>query len=543
MIRLRFGFLAVAMLVASAAAADDSMLNSARRTIDVVVSDNHGNHISGLSQSDFQILEDGKPREASRFLAMSRAGDGSDAQPPRNILLAFDETSISLSARRTLVAALKEFVQTRVRPIDRAMVVAIVGVGGVLPGTSWTSKKSELLEALDKVEQSTVGNKGYERTEAERHIQLAINFAQQGGNAGQLMTFDTLMQPARQYANVMQQEARAALGAVADAVSFLGAGPGKKIVILAGGGLSTRPGSDIFQYLEGLREQAVQGNFGPDLAKGAQGANPISEGSRYEITDIVRGFAQSAHDRGIVIYTVDPDTSGSGTLAAERSTAVDNSEEFVGVSDRLSGYQLLSGFTGGLTLTGRGTSPVVAISDDLDNHYLLSYTQTLRAAGTLPKVDVKVLKPGNHVRLAFTGGPETKEAEVQDAVLANQLAAPRSNDLQIVLAKDNPLPDGEGRRVKLRVLIPVKSLKLVQEGKEVIGGFAVYIATADDKGNSSTINRQTHDIRWPADQLEQLRDKTIGFAVEVVMKPGRSQISVGVMDRRSQQTGYAKTSI
>jgi VWFA-related protein len=543
MVRFRLAVLSAAMLFAFAAAADDTAINSAPRTIDVIVTDNHGTHLTGLTRSDFTILENGEPRDLAKFTAFERAADGSDAQPRRYILLVIDETSISLSARRTIVAALKEFVETRVRPIDKVMVVTIVGVGGILPATSWTSSKTELNAALDKTEQSTTGNKGYERNEIERHIQTAIEYAQQGGNASQLITFDFIMQPARQYAGIMQQEAHAAAGAVNDALGFLGNGPGKKVAVIAGGGLSMRPGSDIFQYMESLRVQASLGHFGTALAKGSQQAHPLSEASRYDISDLVRGVAQSAHDRGIVIYAIDPDTSGSGVLLAERKAATDNAEEFAGMADRLSGYQMLSSITGGLTMTSRGSVPINEIANDLDSHYLLTYTQTLTSKGALPKVDVKVAKPGARVRLGFTGGAETKEAEVQDAVIANHLGSPASNDLQITLKNEAPLPDAEGRRVRLRVMIPVKSLKFVQEGQEVTGGFAVFVSTGDEKGNASAINRQVHDIRWPAEQLPQMIDKTFGFNVEVVLKPGRNQISVGVIDARSKQTGFAKTSI
>lgn len=546
MFRLRFVLLFAAFFVGTAAVAEDVV--SAPRSIDVVVTDGRGNHISGLAQSDFQILEDGTPRSTAKFAALARPADGSDLQPRRNILLIFDETSISMSARRTTIDALKSFVDTRVRPIDRVMVVTIAGVGGVFPATSWTAKKDDLLTALEKAAESSIGNKGFERREAERNIRSSISFAQQAeaDNNGQPipMTFDTLMGPGRQYAGVMQQEARATAIAFNDAFGFLGSGPGKKIAVIAGGGLSTRPGSDIFQYLENLRQQAMMGSLGQSLTVGSQSANPLAETSRYQITDLVRDLAQNAHDRGIVIYTVDPDTSGTSTAAVEQDRAQDMSEEFTGVADRLSGYQLLSGLTGGLTLTGRGPASVTAIADDLDTHYVLGYTQTLTAKGTLPKTEVKLNKGGYKVRSAFTGGPETKEAEIQDTVIANQATgAVWSNDLNIALFKDPPQPDGMGRRVKLRVLIPVKSLKLVQEGNDYTGAFAVYISTGDEKGNASAINRQVHDLRWPAEKMPEMMEKTIGFTVDVVMRPGRNQISVGVLDQRSHQMGFAKTNI
>lgn len=546
MYRVRVVLLVAALAAAAIAAADDLSLNTAPRSIDVIVTDNHGNHLANLEPAEFQILEDGVARNVTKITAVTRAADGIDVQPQRSILLVFDETSISLAARRTTAAALRKFVDERVRPIDRVMITTVVGLGGVFPATSWTSKKEDLFAALDKAEAASIGNKGFERRETERNIQQTINYALSIESSGQTspVSFDTLMQSGRQYAGVMQQEARATAAAINEALSFLGSGPGKKIAVVAGGGLSTRPGADIFQYMETLRQQAVLGYLGRSIARGAQFVNPTSEGTRFEITDIVRDVARSAHDRGIVIYTIDPDTTGNSVAQVERTTATDTTEEFVGIADRLSGYQLLSSVTGGLTLTGRGTTQVEEIANDLDTHYILSYTQTLTAKGTLPKTEVKVTRPGYRVRSAFTGGPETNEALLQDTVIANHATgAVWTNDLQIALFKEKPQADGEGRRVKLRVLIPVKSLKLLTQGNEVVGGFAVYISTGDERGNAGPINRQKSDIRWPADRLPEMMDKTIGFNVDVVMRPGKNQISVGVMDRASQQTGFAKTSI
>ena len=68
--------LSAAMLIAVVAAADEPSLNSVPRTIDVIATDNRGAHLAGLTQSDFQILEDGKSREIARFTALTRGADG-----------------------------------------------------------------------------------------------------------------------------------------------------------------------------------------------------------------------------------------------------------------------------------------------------------------------------------------------------------------------------------------------------------------------------------------------------------------------------------
>ena len=238
-------FLAGLIVSATTAGAQIVNDNTAPRAIDVVVTDRSLTHIKGLTQSDFQIFEDGKPREITKFAEMSYEAGAADTQPSRNILLIFDETSISLASRRVTVDALKDFVNTRVRPIDKVMVVTIAGIGGVFPSSGWTSNKEKLIESLNKAQDAAIGNRSKDLRTTEKEIQDMITVDREtGGNAG--ITFDTLLNSGRAYASTVQHEAEAVGSGISQALAFLGNGPGKKIAVVAGGGLSTRPGSEIF---------------------------------------------------------------------------------------------------------------------------------------------------------------------------------------------------------------------------------------------------------------------------------------------------------
>jgi VWFA-related protein len=550
MSRTRFLAAAVSLALAANFAAADVV--TAPRTIDVIVTDLHGNHLSGLTQSDFQVLEDGQPREIARFSPLSRGADGTDAQPGRSILIVVDETTISFGSRRQTIAALKDFVSKRVRPLDKVMVVTLMGLGSAVPAAAWTSNIDDVLKELDKAAQSTVGDKSLDRRDAQRSIQkslqidrqAAIEARQNNAQPMTMITFDSLMQTGRQYADVARQRATVQMSGVFGALSFLGSGPGKKIAIIAGGGLSTRPGIEIFEYLETMRQAILAGTEGGDgVIRDAVSSNPLGETSHYDLTNQLREVADSARDRGITIYTIDPENSGTSESNIERSDSSTSRTDFAAASDMLSGYQLLATTTGGLAIGARGSAALAPIADDLDTHYLLSYTQTLNDKGKLPKTEVRTSRAGAHLRYTFTGGPQTKDAEVKDVVVANHTATQLSNDLHIELRNDVPVADGENRRVRVHVLIPFKSLKVVPKGDEVAGGFAVFISTGDAKGNSSAVNRQTHDIHLPADKWPQISEKTVDFVVDVVLSGGRNQISIGVMDQQSQQTGFARTAI
>ena len=128
-------------------------------------------------------------------------------------------------------------------------------------------------------------------------------------------------------------------------------------------------------------------------------------------------------------------------------------------------------------------------------------------------------------------------------VVANHLLKPDTNDLGITLQAAEPVADGQKRRVALKVMIPIKNLKFVQDGSEVTGGFSVYIATGDQLGHASNVSKQSKQLRWPAAALQAAGDRQLTFAVEVVLEPGRNQISVGVLDDQSKTTGYDRVSI
>jgi hypothetical protein len=54
------------------------------------------------------------------------------------------------------------------------------------------------------------------------------------------------------------------------------------------------------------------------------------------------------------------------------------------------------------------------------------------------------------------------------------------------------------------------------------------------------VNEQSHEIRWTPAIIEQLDDRKMTFAIEVVLEKGRDLISVGVLDHRSQAKGFSK---
>ena len=132
---------------------------------------------------------------------------------------------------------------------------------------------------------------------------------------------------------------------------------------------------------------------------------------------------------------------------------------------------------------------------------------------------------------------------MESRVIANHLLKPAGNALGISINAAEPVIEGQRRLVTVDVLIPIRNLKLVPDGNEVAGAFTVFIATGDSAGHSSNVDRQTKEVRWPADAVAHAGDKALTFRVDVVLEPGRYQISVGVIDEKSQEKGFGRVSV
>ncbi len=127
--------------------------------LSVIVTDMEGRPVPGLTEDDFEILENGAARPITTFSAVDIPGErterevverdvlGNDGPPGRLYVIAFDQMS-SLSALRAH-AILKRFIDDYFGPNDTAAVVLTTG-GPRDSGQEFTSNTRLLMEAINK---------------------------------------------------------------------------------------------------------------------------------------------------------------------------------------------------------------------------------------------------------------------------------------------------------------------------------------------------------------------------------------------------------
>ena len=493
-------------------------------TLSVVVTDAKGNRIRSLTRDDFLVVNHGTRNAIVGF--------SERATVPRRIAVVFDLTSMSIAARSTAIDALRGFFSTSLRPGDR--VILLTAGQSLTPVSSWTADQAEIDAALQHAAVGSSMTMAGDRQSAEKRIGEMITDIQQSTT---FYHFDAIVEAVRGYAAMVFRDSKQSIGLMTAATNLFPPRASRNVMIVVGAGLPVRAGADLFQYLEGIKAEAERGQLGAALRQGASRSSPLSETSSFDLSPVLRELASEARQNGVAIYAIDSEMAEGASTQVEANRTTDRMASFATVANRSAGYQLIADETGGLALLGR--KPREALSEilsDLDSFYSISIT---------PGIDpIEVRSKGGYkVRVARGGTQPTADAEIRNRVVAYHLVKPESNDLGISLQTAPPVPDGDKRHVSLKVMIPIRNLKLTQEGDFVTGGFTVYLATGDARGNTSNVNKQTKEIRWPAEALKGAEDKKLTFAVDVVLEPGRTQISVGVLDDKSEMTGYDRVTI
>ena len=545
--------LALAVLLAHPAAAQTPLkevIDVRVTNVEVIATDSKGNHIPGLTRDDFELYENGKLQPITNlFEANAGVSAGASNETarksalPRRIVLYFDDSTLMPNNRKPIIPALKKLVADTMTPDDQMMIVTFNQSSKTrLP---WTNDPAAVQSALDTVGQEPGGGRTRQaaRSRVENDIRSVVSEDQvssQSPNGPSPPDFRVLLSSVRNYATAMTHDFGLSAGSLESLFGSLAGVNGRKIVIIASESFPSRPGSDVFGYLENVRNQILAGSGSAGLQRSARNANVNAEASEFNTSETILMLGRAANAAGVTVYALDPDTGGGAGSGNIEQAAPDQMSGMPLGTSAVDGLQMLARATGGVAWVG--ARPAIAfekIRADLENYYSIGY-QARTGGAAERSIEVKPKRADVRVRAQKSIVFHSAESEMASRVTSN-LQSPQMNDLGITLQiAGDVVTEGGQRRVPVHVLIPARNLTILPEGDVVTGGFSVYVCTAGGKAEPSGVHRQTHEIRWPPAALAQLKDRKMTFALDVVLDKGRDQISVGVLDHRSQATGFSK---
>ena len=509
--------------------------------VPVIVTDKSGNHVQGLSRTDFEILEAGKEQKISSFEEIqttrallspspARAGeyrnDGASGDAPRSLtIIALDTINTPYLDQSYGRKQLLRYLADNVQAGQSIGLIAITS-RGVKVIHNLSSNPAELTEALKKVkgdlpllEGVDIDTRAAAATGADLDPASAASLPL-GSTAVNLEDFVTQGDAA--IARMQQDRAiEATVKAFLEVAWSLSGIPGKKSLIWATGGFpffmdtpSAVPGG----YLSILYERAVQ-------------ALNDAEISVYPI-DV----------RGLVNYYPNADASQRGARLNNSYTQSLSARSWLETTT-LDTLKDFAEMTGGRAFynTNDLTTSFARAADDAADYYLLTYYLDTRNTkpGWRP-LKVKVHRPGTEVRARsgfFITNATVNPTLAHQTDMTLALTSPfESTGIPLAVHWKNTATEGEKKEVQFGLHVAPEGVTIEGERNLVNLDIAV-VALRSKTGVAADTVSQTLEGPTSADTLTKLRADGLTYNNTLRLPAGQYTVRFVVRDNPSGKVG------
>jgi len=529
----------------------------------VYVTDKKGRAVTTLTKDDFEIYQDGDPKQISNFklytseivrseLGVTTGLDIPEATPipdptaaggpqPVHLVLYIDNQNLDPLDRNRVLSQTRDFVRTSLHPPAQMMVVAYQRSFEVLQ--EFTSDPSQVLKAMRLVRTYTGGRT--ERDSSRQDIVDRIQRLQSERRAGSSRSsmgdpsndreWNQIYNLIDNYAKESVNDLQFTLDSLRQIITSLTGLPGKKGIIYVSNGLPMIPGMELFY----------------EASKGMNDSTILSRMFEFDRTRIYRQLAATANAQDVTLYTIDASgLSLHGMGSAEYATASDPMMSSMGRNNYTDSLRFLSDETGGIAIfnTNDIAPRLELVTQDMFTYYSIGYP--LQASGQDKVHRVKVKLRDNpafsdyEIRYRPRFVEKSLETRVQDRVVSSLVFEIDENPMGLEVEAGAPAAATEDRwLLPTHLSFPLNSVALLPEGDDFVARVVLFIAARDTDGKRSDLVRQNHEIRVPVARYEEARGELFGIDTQLLMEAGRYRIAIALLDPLTRQVSYRTISI
>ena len=533
--------------------------------VDVWVTDRDGNPVTGLAADDFEVRENGRPVELSNFFEFTdgldasareraasarRDGQPSDlnrfipAEPPPpehrlSLMVYIDNNNLTPTDRNRLLPFLRNFLSVQLSPYDRAM-LAVYDSGSFEVALPFTTEAWRVAEATGEVAR-VIGSR--DRIESQRvDILREID--------DDMVRYNAVIELVRDFAAQVRSEVDASIANVENAIQTMAGLPGRKAILYISNGLPMRPAEDLFRAIEerfsdsrGRWRTAPQAGSLFANARSIDAANASLEAYQYDLARRFDELASLANANGVTFHSVaaaGARISGMNTAdlrfssSIEFSRAANLEEPLLRLADRTGGRAIVNtrNFAGGFD----------RIASDLQNRYSLGYSPTHIERGDTHRIEVELTDEARRrygrrlsIRHRDSYVDKPASARMADLTLAALSMGEAANPMGVQVAPVRG-PGGEARldsgdvQSRMLVAIPIGPLTLAPTAAGHEARVRLWVQVIDEEGRVSEVTEHPVPVLVKEGEIEDARELSWPFAVDVVTAPGPHRVAVGVRD-------------
>lgn len=512
--------------------------------VEVFVTDEKGNPITGLTTEDFRLLVDGEPVPITNFYAeVGRLATGSVVAVPRrldapepppsaetppeqqlHLTVLVDNGHIRPANRERVFEHLDRFLTTKLPEGAR---VSVVSFDEELHFHSdFLTDHGVLEKVLDDVENAPQRAVAAELT--RRQILRQITRTEMFGRDTETAFFgDPLLAQIRAYAEEEYSRSLLTLNALGGLLDSLAGVPGRKALLYVADGIPMTPGEDIFTAWAD-----EFGDFNSDFQRDV---------GRYTLLEQFRELTRRANRSGVTIYTLDAEGDHTARLrSAATEGRVDSTVLSIFEANYRDPQELVARETGGQRLQA---SP--SLGEDLDK--IAVDFHTFYSLGFEPeagyeegyhsiRVEVPDLK-GVRVRHRDRWSPKTVDERMADATVATLLYGTGSNSLAVTVATGKAQRRDDGNLLlPVELTVPLEEVALLPEGETHAGQLSIFVSTRDRQGLPRPVQKIPFHLRIPSEKIEQARQQAAGYTLPLLVRPGDRQVAIGIRDDVTRTT-------
>jgi VWFA-related protein len=555
--------------------------------LDAVVTDAQGRPVRDLRDSDFEVLEDGKPQHLTNFLfvgpaegpAVGGVAREHPAAPPppgtapglgRFVVIIVDDLHIAPNNLEYVKPALRRFVAETVQPDDRVALIPIGSPGGVRQLSSDRKWLEEAIEASTSRDAFVAPARGSQMTPAQAEMVLRGD-----PNALRLAARSIIAEPGSVYDSNSPRAAvegpgagSAAAGAAALAEAAKERAAEREARRQAEGILSEAmrfSGATLHTIEDVIR--SVSELPGRKICLVVSDGFLLGTGTRSDQTRAFRSVVDAATRSGTVVYALD----SWGLATGGRDASVAGAAVPPGLQqhvDRSSAHLFretlssLAGDTGGFLVHGTNEPGpgLVRMLADNEAYYLMAYEPTnTKHDGHFRRIEVRVPgRPGLTVRTraGYFARDDRKRASkpeevaplpvaLNDTEARNALgAAAPAKGIPVILTVDYLDLPPAGPQAIVRARLEVADLPWREtEGRrradlDVVGGVF-------DAGGALTGPPFTRHVTLDLTPAEQERARQSGLELQqrVLITPGQRDVRLVVLDSSRAPLGEASEKV
>jgi VWFA-related protein len=522
-------------------------------TLDVIVKDKKGKHVTDLKAEDFSVFEEGVAQKVEFF--SPPLGPGNDASQPKSvdpapptaskneptniISLVLDGATTDLTNFKQVREGVLKYLQERITGADT---VALFGIANDLQLLHpFTRDKAKIIAAVEKGAGLPISNKNLERGQLAEGIaetraklerlggteasQSAASAAQGSTGAEVMIANRVLQQFALLRSQLSLQQARPVLAALAAICSSQRGVVGKKTIVLFSQGFVT-PATLDWQA-QSVIDFAHQSNVAIYIIDSAG----LRTGSPLSTSPVPSG--PLANISGL--------TDVESRIRAVGGENVFDNVRHEGQNREYDILYRISGDTGGEFIKGANdlSKGLNRIDEEIRSRYTLAYySADANFDGGYRKLKVEVRRPDMHVvsRSGYYANPpgEVVFLSPEDKKLLANVATAEANPALPLFVELCPFRfKGESYVVPLSLEVPLGAVKFDRKGDKHVLQFDIVGVIREAPGKIIARLGRGFNILLTAEQYESNRQNNIPFRQDVELAPGAYNLEIVFRDRQS----------